>query len=341
MLRTRLLLAAGALAGAAVLSAQAGPAKSAPGVDRFDQALARRADGRQSPKDVRIDASWRRGTEIVDCRVYGTGVGVWRDKTQFSLAHELVLALLRDLQGARFGAMPRFFGSEEGGDEEEKEHEKEKQRERQKEKVYLRGSLSVRVDTEWRRVAQYMEGDQDKGFAALVGRVLAASEKAAANGQGAASLSEGLAAVASGKLAPETLQIMVQRRAAAAGGDGQPGARWLMRLDGRRVLDRTWSADGTESVRLLRLSEADFRKLVGLVQASDLAKLPRNLYSRDNVRVDVRVLDRRADLSARRYAGKTAQSLGAPQEAFDRVDAALAALHERAVREGGAAPGAE
>jgi hypothetical protein len=131
---------------------------------------------------------------------------------------------------------------------------------------------------------------------------------------------------------------MAQRRA----GSGAPktsGARWLLRIDGRRVLDRSWTADGSESTKLLVLSEADFKKLVSLFHDSDLAGMPKNLYSADNVRIDVRVLDRRADLSARRYAGKTAQSLGAKQEAFDRVDAALVALHERVAEEGGTATG--
>ena len=341
MLRIRLVLIAAALAAAGSLLAQVPPAKTPPAEDRFDQELGQRAEGKQSPEDVRIDASWRRGTEIVECRMYGTGVGIWRDKTQFSLTREQVLGLLRELQKARFGAMPHFFGSGEGESEEDEDRDKESEKkkdEKEKEKVYLRGSLFVRVASDSRRVAQYMEGDQDKTFAALVSRILETGEKSAAGGHGAASLSEGLAAVVDGKLAPETLQVMVQRRAGGAAGQATAG-HWILRIDGRRVLDRSWAADGSESTKLLQLSEADFGRLATLLRESDLAGLPRNLYSPDNVRIDVRVLDRRADLTARRYAGKTAQSLGAKQQTFDRLDAALVALHDRARKEGGATPG--
>jgi hypothetical protein len=345
MLRTGLVLAGAVLAAAGSLLAQA-PAAKTPVPNRFDQALAQRAEGKQSPEDVRIDASWRRGTEIIECRVYGTGIGIWRDKTQFSLTREQVVGLLKELQKARFGDMPKWFGNPEGEGEEDEDRDKEsekkpeKEKEHPKEKVYLRGSLFVRVASDSKRVAQYMEGEQETPFAALVARILDTAEKAAAGGRGAASLPEGLAAVAEGKLAPETLQVMVQRRA----GSGDPkksSGHWLMRIDGRRVVDRSWAADGSESTRLVVLSEADFRQLVKLLHDSDLAGMPRNLYSADNVRIDLRVLDRRADLTARRYAGKTAQTLGAKQEAFDRVDAALVALHDRVAREGGTASSAE
>ena len=346
MLRTRLVLAAAVLFATGAVLAQTPPAKTPPAGNRFDQALAQRAEGKQSPEDVRIDASWRRGTEILECRVYGTGVGIWRDETQFSLTREQVAGILKELEKARFGAMPKFFGNPEGEGEEDEDRDKEsgkkreKETEREKEKVYLRGSLFVRVASDSKRVAQYMEGDQEKPFAALVARILDIAEKAAAGGHGAASLPEGLAAVADGKLAPETLQVMVQRRAGGSAARAS-SAHWLLRIDGRRVLDRSWTADGSESTKLLVLPEADFKKLVTLFKDSDLAGMPRNLYSADNVRIDLRVLDRRADLSARRYAGKTSQSLGAKQEAFDRVDAALVALHDRVAKEGGVAGPAE
>lgn len=336
MLRTVTLSLVAAVALGSRLGAQAGPAKPPVDVDRIDLALAQRVEGKAPADDVRIEASWRRGTEIVSSRLYGTGVGIWRERVQFPITREQFLGLLRDLRQAHFGAMPKVYGSEEGEGE---ESEEEREREREKEKVYLRGFLAVRVGTEVKRVAQYMEGDQDKAFASLVERILAVGEKASAKGVGAASLAEGLAAVADGKLAPETLQILAQRRAGrpGEGGDAAAGS-WILRIDGRRVLARPLSSAQPEPPRLLVLSEPDFHTLATLLRESDLAGLPRNLYSPEYVRLNASVLDRHADLTARRYAGKTATSLGAKQETFDRVVAALTALRDRTVKEGAKVP---
>lgn len=334
-MRIRPLILSAAFLLPALLGGQTPPAKVDVSSDRLERELLQRAEGKVPLDDVRIDANWRRGTEIVSSRVYGTGTGIWREKTQFTLSRDQVLALLQEIRKARFGAMPRFFGSEEAEGEDESGKEREKEKEHSREKVYLRGSLTVRVGADVKRVAQYMEGDQNEAFAALVERVLSASEKAAGKGVGTSSLSDGLAAVALGKLAPETLQVFVQHRAGRPGAS-DPAEGWTLRIDGRRVFDRSGGPAGTE--RVLVLPDPDFQRLVALLRENDVAALPRNLYSPGYVRLEVRLLDRNADLTARRYAGKTATSLGAKQQAFDRVYAALLALHERAQKEGAAAP---
>jgi hypothetical protein len=295
-------------------------------MDRLGAAIARRIAGTASADDVRIDADWRRKSAIVSCRVYGNGVGIWRDQTQFTLTHAQVLDLLRAIQAARFSAMEKTYG----GEEEQEEGEKE----REKEKVYLRGSVSLRIGSDLKRVGQYMDGEQSKALATLAGKILAVSEKAAKTGVGATSLSDGLAKVASGKLAPESLQVYAQNRADRPG-EGHEDGNWILRIDGRRVLDRTSTDAKTSVSRLLILSEDDFRKFAEILRDADPQGLPRNLYATQMVNVDIRLLAGRANLSARQYAGKTAETLGEKQAAFDRLFAALRALHERVEKQGG------
>jgi hypothetical protein len=112
-MRIRPLILSAALLLPAALGAQMPPAKTDAPTDRLDRELLQRAEGKVPLDDVRIDANWRKGTEIVSSRVYGTGTGVWREKTQFTLSRDEILALLQEIRKARFGAMPRFFGSEE------------------------------------------------------------------------------------------------------------------------------------------------------------------------------------------------------------------------------------
>jgi hypothetical protein len=304
-------------------------AKGEKTVDRLGAAIERRIAGTASADDVRIDADWRRKSAIVACRVYGNGVGIWRDQTQFTLTHAEVLDLLRAIQAARFSAMEKTYGGEEGQEESEKQKEKEKE----KETIYLRGSVSVRVGSDLKRVGQYMDGEQSKALATLAGKILAVSEKAAKTGVGATSLSDGLTKLGEGKLAPETLQVFAQNRADRPG-EGHEDGNWVLRIDGRRVLDRT-STDAKTSVRrLLILSEDDFRKLAEALRDADPQGLPRNLYASQMVNVEIRLLAGRANLSARQYAGKTAETLGEKQVAFDRLYAALRALHERVEKQG-------
>lgn len=295
--------------------------------DTIDVAIEKRIQGRASLDEVKIDAQWRRKTGIVSSRVYGNGVGIWRDATQFQLSREQVLDLLRAFERARFGAMPKQYGSDDEGEE-----EREK-----KEKTYFQGIIALRIGTEQKRVAQSMTGEQSAAFRKLAQQVLAVSEKAAKAGTGAKSLGDGLAMLAAGRLAPETLQLLARRKADRPGPGSEDG-NWTLRLDGRRAVDTSVSDEKASTRRLLVLSEEPFRKLAAVLAENDPAGLPRNLYSPQYLTVDVRLLKEHRDISARRYAGTTAETHGAKQAAFDRIYAALLALHARVEKEGAILP---
>jgi hypothetical protein len=312
-------------------------------VDRLAAAIEKRIEGKVSPDDVRIEADWRRKSAIVTARVYGDGVGIWRDRTQFSLSRAQVLDLLRAIQAAHFGGMEKMYGGDESESESEheKQSEKEREKEKQKEKVYILGSVSVRVGSDLKHVVQNEDGEHSKALATLAGKILGVSEKAAKAGVGATSLSDGLAKVASGKLAPQTLQIFVQNREDRSQ-ETPAGGNWILRVDGRRVLDRTTTGPKASAQRLLVLSDEGFRKLAELVRDAEPQTLPHNLYSAQLVHVDIRLLQGRANLTARRYVGKTAETLGDKQVAFDRLLAGLAELHARVETQGALLPdGAE
>jgi hypothetical protein len=300
--------------------------------DTIDAAIEKRIQGKASLDDVKIEAQWRRKTGMTSTRVYGNGVGIWRDTTQFQLSREQVLDLLRAFEQARFGAMPKQYGSDEEG-----EDEGEREKGKPKEKTYFQGIIGLRIGTEQKRVAQSMTGEQSPAFLKLAEKVIAVSEKAAKTGIGAKSLGDGLSKLAAGKLAPETLQLLVRRKADRPGPGAEDG-NWTLRLDGRRAVDTTVSDEKTSTKRLLVLSQEDFRKLGAVLAENDPAGLPRNLYSPQYLTVDVRLLKDHRDISARRYAGTTAETHGAKQAAFDRIYAALLTLHARVEKEGGILP---
>ncbi len=313
-------------------------AKAAPSSDPIDAALSKRIRGEARLDDVRIEANWRRKTGIVTARVYGNGIGIWNDARQFRLSRDEVLAMLGALEKARFGAMPPHYGSVEEGEGAEAEKEEKEKKKEKKEKAYLYGAIGLRVGSEVKRVAQYMKGEQSEAFRRLCEKILAVSEGAAKSGIGATSMGDGLGNLASEKLAPETLQVLVHRTSDRPGPGAEDGS-WILRMDGRRVTDRAVERGKTPAaLRLLILSETDFRALAAVLAENAPGDLPRNLYSPQYLTVDVRLLKEHSDISARRYAGTTAETHGAKQAAFDRIYAAFLALHQRVEKEGAVLP---
>ncbi len=289
--------------------------------------LEKRAEGKASADDVRIDVQWRRKTGMMSVRIYGNGVGIWTDTTQFSLTHNQIVALLKAFEKAQFGAMPPHYGSDEEG-------ETDSENEGPKEKTYFLGIISLRIGTDSKSVAQTMSGEQSAAFRKLGEQVLTVAEKAAkSRGVTAKSLPDALDKLVSGKLAPETLQLLANRRTDRPG-PGEEDGEWILRMDGRRVADRSGANEKASVARVLMLSSADFHAFAETLRANDPDDFPRNIYSPQYLRVDVRVLSGHRDITARRYSGTNAETHGDKQKAFDRVYAALLALHLRAVKEG-------
>ncbi len=317
------------------------PAARTPASDPIDAALERTIKGTAPLDDVKIETQWRRKTGMIATRIYGDGVGIWRDTTQFQLSREQFLDLLRAFEHARFGAMPKQYGSDEEGEDENEDKDRDKEKSRTKEKTYFQAIVGLRLGIQQKRVAQSMTGEQSKVFLELAQRIVAVSEKAAKTGIGATSLGDGLSRLAAGKLAPEALQLLVRRRTDRPGPGSEDGT-WTLRLDGRRAEDASTADDKSVTRRLLVLSADDFKRLAAVLAENDPSGMPRNLYAPQYLTLDLRVLKESRDISARRYAGTTAQTHGAQQAGFDRIYAALLALHQRAVKEGTVLPpGAE
>ena len=88
------------------------------------------------------------------------------------------------------------------------------------------------------------------------------------------------------------------------------------------------------------LDPEEFTALVRDLARADLPGLPPNLYQDQYTDVVVKVLNRRAQINARRFAGMTAETHGSKQERFDTVLEQLRALQRR-LRAGSAQTGSD
>ena len=116
---------------------------------------------------------------------------------------------------------------------------------------------------------------------------------------------------------------------------------WTLHLHGQTASVRAVKGKAAqEPGRELVLSKADFDALLRLLRESALSTLPRSLYSAENFDVRIQVLQQVCAVKAGPFPGLTPTTHGASQKSFDRILAALLALHGRVEKEGAPSPGA-
>ena len=302
------------LAAALVRAADARAEEEESSADRLTPALEARIEGKAGLGDVQVDVYWSRGGKATTARIFGNGIGIWKREAQFRLSTAQVLAILRTIEKARFGAMPDQFGE----DEEEQENEKN-------EGPRLKGQLVVRAGAERKSTLQLVDGEQSRAFAQLVEKILKTCEVPARKGIRAASMRDALGLLASGKLAPEVLEVAMQRRPDPKA-PADPTPAWTLRIAGLRVSE--------EPDRSLALSAKEFHDLAALLSASDPAALPQSLYAASYTDLSITILNYSRTITGRRFLGMTPETHGKKQKAFDRIAAALDALHARVEKEG-------
>jgi hypothetical protein len=245
--------------------------------------------------------------------VYGSGVGVWNQEKQFVLAPEEHKELLRRLLAAGLFEMP------------ERPRPERKAGPSPNAPVIVR-AVAVRVGELERVVAQNDRVGTLPALEALVSELFALCEKPASRGTGASSLTDGLRKIAEGKLAPETLQLVlnippVAARAAEKARDGI-----LVVLDGGVV---TWTeqAPGSAGVAVpVPVTGERLRSLVSVLAGSGLEGFPVNLYRTRYVDLNVRVLGRARAVQARAFVGMDPAKHSAQQAALEKVIRSILAL---------------
>ena len=260
---------------------------------------------RQTWNDLRLDTECRTEEGLRSATIYGSGVGVWDRAQQLAMTRQEVLALLRELAAAGFPHLRETYG--EGEDE-----------------VELICRVRLDLDGVTKQVHQLSTGPQSPELKRLAERILERAEEAGRAGPGASSLTDGLEKIARGELAAELLAIHVLRQAEAP---GSPQG-WDLTLEGGKLVVRRLPATDEEP-RPVRLAPAEVAGIAGQLAAARLEELPVNLWAPEYTDFEIRVLDRRRSLQARRFAGMTPATHGELQQRFDRLWETIAGLRGR------------
>ena len=299
------------------------PAEESPsGPDRISPALEHAIQRGSGLDSVRIRVDWMRERRMTSAAIFGSGVGIWDGRVQFHLSREELLSALEAVRKARFGGMPARLGEEA-------------------EPLSIRGKMTVTIGQSTKGVVQLESGPQSEDLSALAETLLALSQRRAREGVSAESLSDALAKVAAGRLAPEVLElVLVRRKENMKDSEGEDGS--MLRVEGREA--RAWvfrRGSGYGASHRLRLTDKDTLQLAALLRASDPADLPPNLYAAQYTDLRVEILQWSRDIQARRSLGVTPRTHGARQEAFDRMDQGLRRLAERVLQDGRTETGQE
>ncbi len=270
-------------------------------------------------RDLRIESECQDDTaQLRSVTLFGSGVGIWHRERQFAVEREPLLDLLRELSQIDFGALPESFGGSNDPDDAAPP-----------EAFGLRLICRVRLvlDGVDKQSYQLSEGRQSPVLKSMAEKILALGEIAGPAGIGAESLSDGLEKLARGELAPETLTLQLQRqpedpRSAEQG--------WIFRLEhGEARLTLSSSGSGWSEPRVVPLAREEIAALAARLAEMHPEDLPVNLYSTWYQDLEIRVLNRKVTLQARRFAGLEPETHGEKQERFDAMIEAIEAVRGR------------
>lgn len=287
--------------------------------DKIMELLAQRLDDGGSLDDVKIDTYCYGDKGVRSAVIYGRGVGVWNGRFQFELERKTVVSILRRFVDSRFNEMKEVYGGRDDPGEGAV-------------RIICRAGLSIGGTS--RFSSQLDKGSQSKELKALADGILDLCQGPAAKGKTIASISEGLALLASGQLAPELLIIQLHRRKEPVREAGQPGG-WLFRLEGAQATAQRFVAGkGFADPVRVTLAKDEIRKLAGDLEKLKVGSFPVNLFAEDYTDLTVAVMNREKQVQARRFAGMTRSTHGDHQVRFDQLYEKLSQLAERVLKEG-------
>ncbi|HEV8630206.1 MAG TPA: hypothetical protein VGV61_07800, partial [Thermoanaerobaculia bacterium] len=186
---------------------------------RLQRALERALAAPADLTSLRLAVDCQQGSAMRNMRVFGNGVGILEERSQFRLTRAQLEAMVRALLEAGFAEMKETYGEEE------------------RDAVTVETcEVDVAVAGAAKQVVQLAEGEQSPALVALAQRLLAIGAAAAERAVTAADLRDGLEKIARGELAPEAWQVNLQRHAEPGRMSARPG--FLLRIAGARATVR-------------------------------------------------------------------------------------------------------
>jgi len=241
--------------------------------------------------------------------VYGNGVAVWNNSIQIRLDEQRVNRILAAFDASHFEDLPP---SEEG--------------------ERLRRRAGIRAGDYSREVIETSEGAREREekhegasrLEKLVNSIFTiVTPVAKKGGPGAGSLTEGLKGVASGRLAPETLSVILLVKPEVGRSERSDG--FLLRIEDGFATSTRYEKEKAGAPARVKLSETQIRQMATQILSFDPETFPINLYATDYEDLTVTIFNRRKNVLARQFSGLTPTKFGDRQKRFAALIASLEA----------------
>lgn len=312
-----------------------GPDAGPPPMDGLDasaeaaavrRALERAVEGSGRWRELRVETECLEDGSLRHVEIFGSGTTIWNERRQITLERDDLVAVLEAMLRADYPAMHQLYGK---GDPEMQQPDKPG--EDAAIRVICRVVLTL--DGVTRQSAQRAEGPQSEELRGLAHEIFALADKPEQDGVTAEDLGDGLAKVADGRLAPEALSLLLNRKdddVEAGTPEAPREAGYLLRLEGRRLRVSPFQKPGGYGDPVeTEIDAATLGELATLLADDRVGELPANLYAGHYSDLVVEVLNREARVQARRFANLSPKTHGEKQERFERIEEALDTLARR------------
>jgi hypothetical protein len=275
----------------------------------LERALSEAVSHPATRRDLVVDTECRTSDGHRAIRLYGTGIGIWENRSQFDVDQERLTSVLEAFERHRFLELRETYG---GRTRPPPEGVKQAPR--------MTCAVRLALGGHERSVMQLQGGEQSPALRALALEIITLCAALGPNGITASSASDGLSKIAGGQLAPEALTLV---------GHFKPrqGAGWLLELRDGRIRSQVFEASvGYRPPRLLHDARDAVRALAEGLLASGVLALSSRVGLADYTELRVQVLDKAAELQARPFTGLPEPS-AQTREAIERAREALAEIH--------------
>jgi hypothetical protein len=229
------------------------------------------------------------------------GVTIWNGRSQVMLPAAAQTALLNTLLEQGFPQFEAIYGGK-------------------KRPGQAAARITCRIGLElepWQKSSEQRSGgEQSAQMTGLASALLDQVEAFAEKGVTPASLQDGLDKLADGQLAPQSLRLRfldLPTRSYV-----QPGS--VLRLRGGKVSRQTYSPGRAVGQQAWEpLDQEQFLQLVSAFQSAQLDSLPGNLWSEDQLELEVQVLAFKKTILARPFTRLDRAALEAEQQRFETL----------------------